>query len=152
MSLKECERKVNAIRSDLPEGIRDPQFEKFDIGSFPIMTIAASSSIPSTEFFDLIDNNLKTQLSQIQGVAKVEIIGGTEREIEVKGNADKLKQYGLSLNNILQVIGASNIDFPTGKVKDDKTKSIVRLSGKFNDLEQIRNLVITKAKDDAVIS
>lgn len=151
LSLKECERKVNAIRSDLPEGIRDPQFEKFDIGSFPIMTIAASSSIPSTEFFDLIDNNLKTQLSQIQGVAKVEIIGGTEREIEVKGNADKLKQYGLSLNNILQVIGASNIDFPTGKVKDDKTKSIVRLSGKFNDLEQIRNLVITKAKDGAVI-
>ena len=62
-----------------------------------------------------------------------------------------MKQYGLSLNNILQVIGASNVDFPTGKVKDENTKSIVRLSGKFDNLEQIRNLIITKTSDGAVI-
>lgn len=149
-SLKECERKINAIRDKLPEGIRDPQFLKFDIGSFPIMTIAASSNIPGKDFYDLVDKEIKTKLSQVSGVAQVEIIGGDQREIQVKANAEKLQQYGLSLNQVLQVIGASNVDFPAGKVKDQSTKSIVRISGKFKDLDQIRNLVIS-TKDGSTV-
>lgn len=151
LALQECERKVNAIRDKLPESIRDPQFRKFDIGSFPIMTVAANSNIPGKEFYDLIDKEIKTKISQISGVAQVDIIGGNEREIEVKANAQKLQQYGLSLTQVMQVIGASNMDFPAGKVKDESTKSIVRIAGKFENLEQIRNLIITTTKEGSVI-
>ncbi len=151
LSLQECERKVNAIRDNLPENIHEPQFVKFDINMLPVMSIAASSNIPEKEFYDVIDKEIAPQLAQIKGVAKVEIIGGNQREIEIKANAQKLEQYGISLLQVKQMIAASNVDFPTGKIKDDNTKYIVRLSGKFTDLDQVRNLIVGASRDGSVI-
>jgi hydrophobic/amphiphilic exporter-1 (mainly G- bacteria), HAE1 family len=151
MSLQDCERRVNAIKSDLPENTKDPQFMKFDINMFPIMSIAVKANIPEKEFYDVMDKDIKTKLSQIKGVAQVDIIGGNQREIEVKANAQKMEQYGVSLPQIKQVIEASNVDFPTGKIKDDNNKLIVRLSGKFDNLDQIRNLIIGAARDGSII-
>ncbi|MFA6335513.1 MAG: efflux RND transporter permease subunit [Bacteroidales bacterium] len=151
LSLQECERKVNTIREDLPENIKEPQFKKFDLNMLPIINIAVNSNIPEKEFYDLIDKEIEPRISQIKGVAQVEIIGGNEREIEVKANAQKLEQYGISLLQVQQVIGASNVDFPTGKIKDNDTKYIVRLSGKFTSLDQIRNLIIGVASDGSFI-
>lgn len=151
LSLQECERKVNAIINNLPENIKDPQFMKVDLNMFPIMSLAVNSDIPEKEFYDIVDKDLAPQLSQIKGVASVEILGGNKREIEVKADAQKLKQYGLSLLQVQQAIGASNVDFPTGKIKNDDTKYIVRLAGKFSNLEQIREQIVGASKDGSVI-
>lgn len=151
LSLQECERKVNTIKDDLPENSKDPQFFKFDINMFPIMSIAVKSNIPDKEFYDIIDKQIKTKLSQIKGVAQVDIIGGNQREIEIKANAQKLEQYGISLLQVKQAIEAANVDFPTGKIKDDNTKFIVRLAGKFDNLDQIRDLIIGETHDGSVI-
>ncbi len=142
LALQDCERKVNAIKQDLPEQCKDPQYMKFDINGFPIMNIAANANIPDKEFYDLIDNDIKTQLAQIKGVAQVEVEGGNERQIEIKVNAEKLAKYNMSLLQVQQIIGASNVDFPTGKVENANHKYIVRLAGKFETLEEIRNLVV----------
>jgi len=151
VSLEECQRKVNIIKNNLPENCKDPQFLKFDINMMPIMGIAVKSNIPEKEFYDIVDKEMKTNFSQIKGVAQVDIIGGNQREIEVKVDAQKLEQYGLSLMQVKQVIQASNVDFPTGKVKDDDRKYIVRLAGKFENLDQIRNLIIGATRDGSVI-
>ena len=150
-SLQECERKVNAIKTDLPENCKDPQFMKFDMNMFPVMTIAAKANIPEKEFYDIVDKEIKTSISQVKGVASVTIIGGNQREIQVKVDAQKIEQYGLSLVQVKQMIEAANVDFPTGKIKDDETKYIVRIAGKFDNLDEIRNLVIGAARDGSVI-
>ncbi|HEY9125018.1 MAG TPA: efflux RND transporter permease subunit [Bacteroidales bacterium] len=151
LSLQECERKVNAIKSNLPENIKDPQFMKFDLGMFPVMTIAANANIPEKEFYDFVDNEVKTRISQVKGVASVSIIGGNQREIQIKVDANKIEQLGLSLVQVKQMIQAANVDFPTGKIKDDDTKYIVRIAGKFDNLDEIRNLIVGAAKDGSVI-
>jgi HAE1 family hydrophobic/amphiphilic exporter-1 len=151
VALQECERKVNAIKENLPENTKDPRFMKFDMNMFPIMSIAANSNIPETEFYDIIDKEVKAKLSQIKGAAQVDIIGGNQREIEIKANAQKLQQYGISLLQLKQIVEASNVDFPTGKIKDDDTKYIIRLAGKFDNLDQIRNLVLGATPDGATI-
>jgi len=151
VSLQECERKVNAIKNNLPENAKEPQFMKFDMTMLPVMDIAVNSNIPEKEFYDLIDNEIKTQISQVKGVAQVSIIGGNQREIEIKANAQKLEQYGISLMQVKQMIEAANVDFPTGKIKDDDSKTIIRIAGKFRDLDEIRNLVVGAAKDGSII-
>jgi hydrophobic/amphiphilic exporter-1 (mainly G- bacteria), HAE1 family len=151
LALQDCQRKVNAIKNNLPENSKDPQFMKFDMTMLPVMDIAVSSNLPEKEFYDMIDKDIKTRISQVKGVAQVNIIGGNEREIEVKANAQKLEQYGISLLQLEQAIKASNIDYPTGKVNDGDTKFIVRLAGKFQNLDQIRNLVIGASKEGTLI-
>lgn len=151
VALKECERKVNVIKENLPETCKDSRFMKYDLNMFPIMSIAVNSDIPDKEFYDVIDKDIKTSIQQVKGVASVDILGGNQREIEIKVNAQKIEQYGLSLLQIQQLVSASNVDFPTGKVKSDDAKYIVRISGKFENLEQIRNLVVGASKDGSLI-
>ena len=151
VSLEECQRKVNAIKTDLPENCKDPQFFKFDLTMFPVMSVAINANIPEKEFYDIVDKDIKTKLSQVKGIASVTILGGSQREIEVKVNAQKLEQYGLSLLQVKGAIQAANVDFPTGKIKDDKTKYIIRIAGKFENLDQIRELTVGAAHDGSPI-
>ncbi len=151
ISLQDCERKVNMIQDDLPEDAELPQFLKMDMNMFPIMSIAASSDIPEQQFYDLIDLSIVPYISQIKGVATVDIIGGNQREVQVKADAQKLQQYGISLSQIKQMIAASNLDIPVGKVSDDQTRSLVRLAGKFASVDEISELVLGVSKDGATI-
>lgn len=150
-ALKECERKVNSIKENLPATSKDSRFMKYDLGMFPIMSIAANANIPDKKFYDIIDKDIKTKIQQTKGVASVDILGGNEREISVKINGQKIEQYGISLLQIQQLIAASNIDFPTGKVKNDDAKFIVRLAGKFENIDQIKNLVVGASREGSII-
>ncbi|HCR90040.1 MAG TPA: acriflavin resistance protein, partial [Prolixibacteraceae bacterium] len=151
ISLQDCERKVNMIQSDLPEDADLPRFMKMDMNMMPIMSVAASSDMPEQQFYDLIDLNIVPYISQIKGVAEVEIIGGNQREIQIKADAQKLQQYGISLSLLKQMITASNLDFPVGNIKDDQTRSLIRLSGKFASVDEIRELILRTSPDGANI-
>lgn len=142
LALQDCERKVNMIENDLPVDADKPQFQKIDINMFPIMSVAASSNMPEQKFYDLIKLDIVPYISQVKGVAGVEIVGGNQREIQIEADAQKLQEYGISLSQIRQVIAASNLDFPVGKVTDDQSRSLIRISGKFTSLDEIADLNI----------
>ncbi|AKQ45011.1 acriflavin resistance protein [Rufibacter radiotolerans] len=141
-SLQDAQRKINTVLSRLPDDADTPTLNKFDFDDLPIIKMGATANMPATEFFDLIENKIKPELSRVQGMAAIKILGGQEREIKVNVNASKLEAYGISILQVQQKIRNSNLDFPTGKIKDEAGQTQIRLSGKFQDLSQIRNLVI----------
>ncbi|MGE0088596.1 MAG: efflux RND transporter permease subunit [Bacteroidales bacterium] len=151
ISLQECERKVKDIKDDLPENCKDPKFVKFDINSFPIISMAINANIPDKDFYDIVDKEIKTDILQVKGVANVDIVGGNQREIQVKINAQKLEAYGISITQVRQLIATWNLDFPAGKVKDDRTRYAIRLSGKFQSLDQIKDMIIGATKEGSPI-
>ncbi|TXK26208.1 efflux RND transporter permease subunit [Pontibacter qinzhouensis] len=146
LSLQDAQRKINAILSNLPDDADAPALGKFDFDDLPIIQLGATAKMSATEFYDLIDNKLKPELSRIPGVAQVKVLGGQEREIKVNINAAKLEAYGLSISQVQQKIAFSNLDFPTGKIKSDEGQTLIRLAGKYENLDQLRNLVL---KQDA---
>src|SRR5690606_11684954 len=93
-------------------------------------------------FYDLVDKRIQPVLSRVPGVAQVNLIGGQEREIQVSIDAAKLQGYGLSILQVQQAILTSNLDFPTGSVKTQNQDILVRLAGKYQSVEELRNLVI----------
>ncbi|MBC3539364.1 efflux RND transporter permease subunit [Rufibacter sediminis] len=145
LSLQDAQRKINAILARLPEDADPPTLNKFDFDDLPIIKMGATANMPATEFFDLIENKIKPELSRVPGMAQIKILGGAEREIKVNIQADKLEAYGISILQVQQRIKNSNLDFPTGRIKNENGQTQLRLSGKYQDLNQLRNLVI---KDD----
>jgi HAE1 family hydrophobic/amphiphilic exporter-1 len=113
-SLQDAQRKINAIKSSLPRDILDPSINKISTDDKPIMQIAAFSSLPSTEFYKLIEDRIQPRLAKLQGVAMINMSGGSEREIEVNINAEKLKTYNLSILQVLQAIQTANMEIPAG--------------------------------------
>ncbi|MCW3161768.1 efflux RND transporter permease subunit [Chryseobacterium oryctis] len=143
-ALNDAQRKVNAILSDLPDDADAPSLNKFSLDDMPIMTMSISSEkLNSKELYDLLDKKIEPTFSRVNGVAKVDLIGGQEREIQVNIDEKKLQGYGISIGEVQQAILSSNLDFPTGNVKTRTSKSTIRLSGKYKSVEQMSNLVIS---------
>jgi HAE1 family hydrophobic/amphiphilic exporter-1 len=141
-ALNDAQRKVNAILADLPEDVDPPSLNKFSLDDLPVMTLAASGKMEEAAFYDLMDKRIAPVLSRVQGVAQVNLIGGQEREIQVNIDATRLQGFGLSLIQVQNAILASNLDFPTGSVQTREQDILIRLAGKYKNVEELRNLVV----------
>lgn len=145
LSLQDAQRKLNAAESSLPEDADPPVLSKFSSGEFPIMNIGATGDLPPTQLFDLLKQRVKPVLSRVDGVGQITLVGGQEREIKVLVNRDKLKNFGISLLQLVQAVQQANLEFPTGKIKSEDSQILVRLSGKLLDLDDLRQLVIANS-------
>jgi HAE1 family hydrophobic/amphiphilic exporter-1 len=143
ISLNDAQRKINAIISDLPDDAKAPSLSKFSLSDLPIMTIGANGKMDEAAFYDLIDKKIAPVLSRVAGVAQVSIIGGQEREIQVNLDAVKMQAYGLSIPQVQQTILTSNLDFPTGNIQTRDQKILIRLAGKYKNVAELRNLVVS---------
>lgn len=151
ISLQDAQRKVNAILSDLPDDADPPALGKFSLDDMPIIQMGAYSSLPATEFYDLMDQRVQPKLSQVEGVAQVNLLGGAEREIKINLNKNKMDAYGISPLQVNMAIASANLDFPTGRIKNEEEQILIRLAGKFNSTEEIGHLVVTYKGDGTPI-
>lgn len=143
-SLNDAQRKINQIVSDLPDDVEEPSLSKFSMSDLPIITAGVSSDkLNDKDLYDLLDKKIEPILARVKGVAQVNLIGGQEREIQVRLDAKKLEGYGLSVPQVQQAILTSNLDFPTGNIKTRENSTIIRLSGKYQSVEELNGLVLT---------
>jgi HAE1 family hydrophobic/amphiphilic exporter-1 len=150
-ALQNVQRKVNAIRADLPESVKEPSINDFSLADIPIMTIGATANMGETEFYDLIDHEIKPALERIPGIAQVALIGGSEREIQVNINEERIAAYGLSILDVSNILINSNLDFPTGQIKSAGKQTQIRLQGKYNNLADIENVIVKYMPDGTAI-
>src|SRR5690606_24583251 len=144
--LTDAQRKINAVVNELPDDVETPALSKFSLDDVPIMNLSVTSNLSEKDLYDLLDQKIQPVFARINGVAKVDMIGGEEREIQVSVDPDKAEGYGLSITQIQQTIASSNLDFPTGNVRTRDNQTTLRLSGKFTTLDELRNLPITTPK------
>ncbi|MCL2038881.1 MAG: efflux RND transporter permease subunit [Bacteroidetes bacterium] len=143
LGVQEAQRKISAVKLKLPTDILEPSINKIDLEAMPVMNLAASSSLPPTEFYKLVEDRIQPRLAKLPGVGAVDISGGTSREIQVNVNAEKLKAYNLSILQVLQAIQTANMEIPAGNIENTEATYSVRLSAKFSSLKEISNTVIT---------
>jgi HAE1 family hydrophobic/amphiphilic exporter-1 len=141
-TMQDAQRYIDNIRKDLPQDILSPVMSKVSPNDLPIMSISATSNLPATEFYQKMKDEYLPQIQQIKGVAELTILGGEEREIQVKANRDKLKLYKISLYQVVEAINRSGLDLPAGKVQTDQENNSVRLTGKFATIDDIKNVHI----------
>lgn len=141
-TMQDAQRYIDNIRKDLPQDILSPVMSKVSPNDLPIMSISATSNLSSTEFYQNMKDDYLPQIQQIKGVAEITVLGGEEREIQVKINQDKLKLYKIAMIQVVEAINRSGLDLPAGKVQTDKESNSVRLTGKFTSLEDIKNVQV----------
>lgn len=151
LALQDAQRKVNEVSDKLPLTSRKPIISKIAFDEIPVLRMAARSNLEAREFFQYIKDKIQPRLAKIEGVGAVSLLGGEEREIKVNFDAQKLRSYNLSVAQITQVIKASNIDLPTGNVKDVDDQYVVRVAGKFTSTDAMKNLIVFRAKTGGIV-
>ena len=139
--------KVDAVRGRLPEGVKEPIISKADIGASPILVYAASAPRPSEEVRALTEDWIKPSLEKIPGVARVDVLGGREREVQVDLDPVKLEGFGLSPLAVAQKLRAENATIPAGHYESGDAEVGVRTVGEFRDVAEIREAVLFAGAD-----
>ncbi len=134
--------RLDRVMGRLPEEVERPVLRKFDLASFPILILGASSNLDPVEMRRIIDEQVKYRIERLPGVASLDVRGGLDREIHVNLRADKVKALALPLDGILATIRAENVNIPAGPVERGRMEIMVRTPGEYTSLEDLRNTVI----------
>jgi HAE1 family hydrophobic/amphiphilic exporter-1 len=148
---RDAERKINEIKGKLPLNADEPLVRKFSTDELPILRISATSNLSEPQLYDLVDNKIKPLLQNVSGVGQVTLIGGNEREIQVTLDNDKLQVYGVSSNQVNQILANSNTSYPAGSVESSSSRFSIRLDAKTSKVADMRNLIIKENADGSRI-
>ncbi|HTO34630.1 MAG TPA: efflux RND transporter permease subunit, partial [Flavobacterium sp.] len=141
-TMQDAQRYIDNIRKDLPKDILSPVMSKVSPNDLPIMSVSATSNLEPTAFYQKMKDDYLPQVQQLKGIAEITILGGEEREIQIKVDKEKLKLYKISLYQVAEVVNRSGIDLPAGKLQTDTENNSVRLVGKFSTIRDIQNVQV----------
>ena len=141
-TMQDAQRYIDNIRKDLPADVQNPVMSRVSPNDLPIMSVSAVSNLRPTEFYQKMKDDFLPQIQQLKGVAEITILGGEEREIQIKVDKEKLKLYKISLYQVVEAVNRSGVDLPTGTLQTDTESNSVRLAGKFNTITDIQNIQI----------
>lgn len=142
----ECKQRVtDAVqkgKKDLPSDLKtDPQIQEFDISEVPIMNVNLYGDIPLDELKKQAED-LKDKIESLNGITRVDIIGGLEREVQIDIDMYKMTNIGLTLYDIEQAIQRQNLNVSGGEIRVNEMKRNVRVSGEFQNVAEIENMVV----------
>lgn len=136
--------RLDRVMARLPDDADRPFLRKFDLAAFPILILGASSELDPLSLRRIIDDVVKFRVERIPGVASLDVWGGLEREIHVDLDLDRIRAYGLHLNQVLQRIRAANVDRPAGTLREGNLDLRVRVPGHFSGIGELRDTVIAE--------
>ncbi len=135
--------KIDLIEGFLPQDVEKPMVVKFDPTMLPVSYITLSGDRPLSELRKIAEDKVKPELERTEGVASADVFGGLKREIQVNLDKQKMEGYGITADDVVRAIRAQNITMPGGKVDRGDKEFTVRTLGEFDNIEQIKNTIVT---------
>ena len=104
---------------------------------------------PVNTFGDQVDDLVRDRLERVPGVSRVNVYGGSERELRVVVDPEKLARYGLTVPRVVQALKAANTSMSGGDVVEGKRRYVVRTEGEFTTPEQVAAVLVRSEGDGA---
>jgi multidrug efflux pump subunit AcrB len=121
---------VDQIRSDLPDGILEPQVQRIDVDGGPIAYFSAEATDMTLEELSwYVDNTVAKRLLSISGMAAVKRGGGVSREIRVILDPAKLQAYGVTAAQVNAQLQQVNLNAAGGRTEIAGAEQSIRVLG-----------------------
>ncbi len=134
----------------LPDGASQPDIERINLQQFPVIQLAISAEdgdLARTREIAL--SQFVPALSSASGVNRVEVIGGTEDQLQIALDPQALAENGISTDQITGALRANNISIPAGTVQTGSETLPVRVDSQITSIEQLEALVVGATPGDA---
>lgn len=150
-SCADLRNKMYDLKSSLPSGVANIVVST-DLLEVAEVVVAISGEDISEDELTERTENLKNALKVVDGVKKVTIKGDVSSQIRITVDTDKLNMYNLSMSDIVSLINAQNSIIPTGDMNIDGSDVTVYSSSKFENIDEIKNIVIAVDSNSKVIT
>lgn len=138
----EVRTRIDRVRGRLPDDADPPTIFKFDSNASPIMNIGVEGNYDSVTLREIAEVDLAPRFERVDGVAAVTVNGGLRRQIHVELSKEKITALDLSVDQVVSAIRSENQNIPLGEVDEGDTTYLLRSTGQFQDLDQLRDLVV----------
>jgi len=139
---QEVQGKVNTVLSLLPPGTETPIVDKFDLDASPVLTIVVAGQRDLRELTDIADKQIGDELSSLPGVGAVNLVGGRPRAIQVRVDPDRLRAYGLAIDDVKAALARQNLELPGGRVDQERRELVLRTVGRVRDPRDFADLIV----------
>jgi len=117
--------------------------ERLTFAAFPIIGYSLTSdTVPQTRLWELATYELKPRLNRMTGVSTVVVQGGQVPEFEVRPDPAKLLQTQITVPNLLDAIGRSNLIDSPGLYEDKHQLVLSLVSGQARSQEELSQIVV----------
>lgn len=134
---------ANRATSLCPHGTYNPFVLRFDAGSLPVGQLVLSSDTKDVkELEDLAYTRIRPMLATVPGAEAPPPFGGNIRSIVISVDAEKLKRYNISGEEIIKALATGNKVLPAGNVRTGDFMRIAPVNSDLPDIHQLDYLPI----------
>lgn len=139
-----------------PENVDEPQVfaTSFSANAFMYFRVAPLPGNPRNLDMDMmrdyVEDQVRTRMSSVPGVAQAQVSGGAERQLQVLIDPEQLAARGLTLNQVRQAIAGRNRDVSGGELESGKRLYLLRTVGRFDDVAEVGNLILSRQGDSLI--
>ncbi len=139
--------------SGYPDEAREPTFKTSTTEDNPITWIilrrVAGNDRDINSYGDFIEDVIKDRLERVPGVSRANVYGGSERELQVIVEPERMARYGLTVTDLVRALRGANASISAGYVDEGKRRYVVRSQGEISTLEDARRVVLRTMHDPA---
>jgi len=141
---RDAQAAINAAQADLPGNLsRRPTVRKLNPSAAPIMILALTSPVKRpTDLYDIADLVISPRLSQVDGVAEVQVGGGQQPAVRVTVDPGALKTRGLGLEDVRRAVSNANLRLPLGRLEGATQAFDIATGGDLQSAEDFATLVV----------
>jgi len=139
--------RIDSVRDFLPPGAQLPRVLRFNPSDLPIVQLAITD--PSGEMVKakrLAEEEIEPELNSVDGIASISVEGGAESEVRVTLDPNTLSSFGISIDQLQQIIASENLNLPGGALTDQNQDLPIRITGEYGSITDIQTLPIPTSK------
>jgi len=136
-----------------PINVREPRIyaSSFSSNAFMFFRVAPLPGNPRGVDMDMIrdyvEDHVRTRMERVPDVSEVRVYGGAERQVQIRVDAARLAERGLTLGDVRAAIRTRNRDVSGGDIESGKRRYLLRTVGRFNSIESLEELVLERSGD-----
>lgn len=143
--------RIPMVQEVLPEGVGTPTMAPISSIMGEIMLLGIrSDSLSPMELRTLADWTIRPRIKSIGGIANVVVIGGDYKQYQVLANPEKLKYYGVGLQELFQKVKESNQNAPGGFLNEYGNQYLIKGNGRAYAVDQLEEAVLKQVNGQTI--
>ncbi len=133
--------RVDQAEVDFPDDAEEPVLREISFSEFPILQVNLHGDVGPVVLKRLAED-LQDEVETVSGVLRATLVGGLEREVKIDVDPERLRLYGLSLDDVVDAVADENVSIPSGDMDLGDVTYAVRVPGEVVDPLAVADFVI----------
>ncbi len=139
--------RMDRLMPEMPDEVERINVRKWDQDDWPVMWMGAYLGEDFVDPFQVLDVHVKPELQRIEGVGTVDVRGEASKQVRIELDQRRLKAHGIQPFEVGRQLSGQNFTIPGGYVMEGGRKIYVRSMGRFESIQEIRDLIIDAQHD-----